>query len=60
MPKEGLYDDIMIQFVHDGMVRRTLDIKLNEGIKKKGLPVSSFEQKGHLGDPSAAQAQDDR
>ena len=46
VPKEGLYDDIMIQFVHDGMVRRTLDIKLNEGIRKRAYRSQVLSKKG--------------
>lgn len=35
VPKGGVYEDVMIQFLHDGMVRTTKDVKLTESLRMR-------------------------
>ena len=46
VPQNGLYDDVMIQFVHDGIVRNTMDVKLNEGFRKRAYRTKVLNKVG--------------
>lgn len=46
VPEKGNYDDIMIQFVHDGIVRSTQDITLNAGIRKRAFRTIALNKTG--------------
>ena len=46
VPDKGNYTDIMIQFVHDGVVRSTQDINLNAGLRKRAFRTMAFNKLG--------------
>ena len=46
VPEKGLYNDIMIQFAHDGLVRSTKDINLNGGIRKRAFRTITLSKEG--------------
>ena len=46
VPKNGSYDDIMIQFLHNGMVRTTKDILLTGGTRKRAYRSEVLNKTG--------------
>lgn len=46
VPKGGDYDDIMIQFVHEGMVRTTKDVKLTESLRMRTFRSDKLSKAG--------------
>lgn len=45
-PKGGSYDDLFVQFVHEGVVRSTLDLKVEGGWKTRNTRSSSLGKPG--------------
>lgn len=46
VPKSGKYDNIMIQFVHDGIVRSTKDVMLVGGTRKRAYRSEKLSKSG--------------
>lgn len=46
VPKNGVYNDVMIQFLHNGMVRTTKDISLVGGTRMRAFRSEKLKKKG--------------
>ena len=46
VPQKGKYDDIMIQFIHDGMIRTTKDVTLSGGLRLRAFRTETVTKKG--------------
>ena len=46
VPQNGKYDDIMIQFIHNGMVRTTKDVTLTGGLRLRAFRTEQITKKG--------------
>jgi hypothetical protein len=46
MPKGGLYDDVSVQFAHEGQVRSTVDVKLDTEGRSRTWRSQNVSKKG--------------